>query len=59
VDLRWRARAFVRGLLADLPRKNLRNADASLVNVDEHGKLRCDLPAEEPLAMVEVVNATP
>jgi len=22
VDLRWRARAFVRGLLADLPRKN-------------------------------------
>jgi hypothetical protein len=38
----------------------LRDADATLVQVDEYGKLwRCELPADEPLAMVEVVNATP
>jgi hypothetical protein len=38
----------------------LRNADAALVHVDEYGKLwRCELPDEEPLTVVEVVNATP
>jgi hypothetical protein len=38
----------------------LRDADATLVQADEHGKLwRCELPGDEPLAMVEVVNATP
>jgi len=38
----------------------LRDADASLVHVDEYGRLwRCELPGDEPLVMVEVVNATP
>ncbi|HEX8861736.1 MAG TPA: hypothetical protein VGC06_22070 [Actinomycetes bacterium] len=42
------------------PDRYLRDADATLAHVDEYGKLwRCDLPAEEPLTMVEVVNATP
>jgi hypothetical protein len=38
----------------------LRDADAALVQADGFGKLwRCELPGDEPLAMVEVVNATP
>jgi hypothetical protein len=38
----------------------LRDADATLVAADEYGKLwRCELPGDEPLAMVEVVSATP
>jgi hypothetical protein len=38
----------------------LRDADASLVHVDQYGRLwRCELPGGEPLVMVEVVNATP
>ena len=38
----------------------LRDADATLVHIDEYGKLwRCDLPGDEPLTIVEVVNATP
>jgi hypothetical protein len=37
----------------------LRDADASLVQVDEYGKLwRCELADDEPLTIVEVVNAT-
>jgi hypothetical protein len=38
----------------------LRDADATMVHTDEVGKLwRCELPGDEPLAIVEVVNATP
>ncbi len=38
----------------------LRDADATLVHVDEYGRLwHCELPGDEPLAVVEVVNATP
>ena len=38
----------------------LRDADASLVQVDGYGTLwRCELPGDEPLVLVEVVNATP
>jgi hypothetical protein len=38
----------------------LRDADATLVQADRYGKLwRCELPNDEPLAIVEVVNATP
>lgn len=38
----------------------LRDADATLVQVDEYGRLwRCELPDDEPLTIVEVVNATP
>ena len=37
----------------------LRDADATLVQADEYGRLwRCELPNDWPLAMVEVVNAT-
>jgi hypothetical protein len=37
----------------------LRDADATLVQADEYGKLwRCELPDDEPLTIVEVVNAT-
>jgi Domain of unknown function (DUF6745) len=38
----------------------LRDAAATLVHLDEYGKLwRCELPGDEPLTIVEVVNATP
>jgi hypothetical protein len=37
----------------------LRDADATLAQVDDYGRLwRCELPGDEPLVMVEVVNAT-
>jgi hypothetical protein len=37
----------------------LRDADATLVRADEYGKLwRCELPDDEPLTVVEVLNAT-
>jgi hypothetical protein len=37
----------------------LRDADATLVQADEYGRLwRCELPDDWPLTMVEVVNAT-
>src|SRR4030095_8146388 len=37
VDLRWRARAFVRGLLADLPRKNCWTIAEHAGDPDPHG----------------------
>jgi hypothetical protein len=37
----------------------LRDADATLVQVDDYGRLwRCELPEDEPLTIVEVDNAT-